>query len=114
MQKKIDKGLQGIQRLLLVQVALVSACLWFGFIMYQLPAGGTDQLMLLLAVPVLAGLTFASISLRWIGGVSLAAGLMILFSHVLPAGWFQGPLFVLLAAASAALAIRLARPGCQA
>ena len=111
MQKKFDKGLQGIQRLLLVQAALASACLWFGFIMYQLPAGGKDQLMLLLVVPVLAGLTFAPISLRWIGGVMLAAGLMTLFSHILPAGWFQGPLFVLLAAVSAAVAIMVARRG---
>lgn len=114
MQKKLDKGLQGIQRLVLVQLALVAVCLWFGFIMYQLPAGGTDQLLLLLAVPVLAGLAFVPVSLRWIGGVVFAAGLMTLFSHVLPADWFQGPVFVLLAAVCAALAVRVARPGCQA
>ena len=98
-----------MHRLLLVQVALAAACLWFGVLIYELQAGVTAQLMLLLAVPQAAMLAVSPSGQRWFRSLVLAAGLMGLCSLLLPAGWFQGSAFVPLAMVCAALGMQVFR-----
>ena len=115
MQKKLHacvafiRQQKDIRRLLLVQLALVSACAWLGLIIHQLQAAETGLLLLLLAVPLLAAVAVSPLARCWLGSLVPAAGLMFVFSQILPAGWSQGPLFVLMAFGCAALGMQISR-----
>lgn len=115
MQKKFNACLAslrpqpGIGRLLLIQLALVAACLWLGMILYLLQDAGGSLLAAVLMPPVATALVLSSTSRNWITGMMLATGLMYLAVQLFPAAWFQGPGFVLVALVSAAGGVGLCR-----
>lgn len=115
MQKKFNACLAGlylqpgVSRLLLIQLALVAACVWLGLILYQLQDAGGSPLAVMLMLPAVIALALSSASRDWIAGMMLAAGLMYLAGQLIPAAWFQGPGFVLAALASAAAGVGLCR-----
>lgn len=91
-------------RLLLVQIGVLAGCLGLGLALYWLPVGDAS---LLLAATVCPAACLWPSCRRWLAAVIMAAGLMYLTARSLPAVWLQGPLFVGVSLASAAVGVWL-------
>ncbi len=100
----VPAELAGVVRLLRLQALLLTMCVGLGAMLYGLPpALATAALVLTLGT--MLGLW--PIAGHGVSAVLWATGTMYLVATVLPPGWLQGPVFVVLALASAAAGLRL-------
>ena len=94
----------GVVRLLRLQALLLAVCVGLGAVLYGVPPVlATAALVLTVA----AALSVWPVTRHWGLAVLGATGLMYLLATVLPPGWLQGPVFVVLALASAAAGLLL-------
>lgn len=105
----IDRS--GVRPLLIIQLGLLSLCIWLGLVLHYFRDSGVlltaGVLLLAFNVFIVAALGLPRTIRRFSGSLMLAIGLMYLLNQVLPATWSDGQGFVMLTLVSAALAVWL-------
>ncbi len=94
----------GVIRLLRLQALLLAVCIGLGAVLYGL-SSVIATAALVLTVATALGLW--PIAGHWGSAALWATGTMYLVVTILPPGWLQGPAFVVLALASAAIGLLL-------
>ncbi len=101
----------GVRPLLIIQLGLLSLCIWLGLVLHYFRDSGVlltaGVLLLAFNIFIVAALGLPRTIRRFSGSLMLAIGLMYLLNQVLPAAWSDGHGFVMLTLVSAALAVWL-------
>lgn len=109
----------GIRHLLIIQLGLLSLCVWLGLVLHYFRDSGilmtAGMMLLAFNAFILAGLGLPRVIRRFAGSLMLAVGLMYLLNQALPAAWAGGQTFVMLTLVCAALAVWLTTrtAGCE-
>lgn len=102
---------RGIRHLLIIQLGVLSLCVWLGLVLHYFRDAGIFMIagMLLLAFNafILAALGLPRSMRRFTGSLMLAIGLMYLLNLSLPPAWADGQAFLMLTLLCAALAVWL-------